>query len=44
LKRDEGDPGIAVAEFFGVLNGKVVEHWDVSQLVPEKTASGNSMF
>ncbi|CAI1837203.1 ester cyclase [Serratia proteamaculans] len=24
--------------------GKIVEHWDVTQSVPEKTASGNSMF
>jgi len=25
-------------------DGKVVEHWDVLQVVPEKTASGNAMF
>ena len=25
-------------------DGKVVEHWDVLQVVPEKTVSGNAMF
>ena len=25
-------------------DGKVVEHWDVLQVVPEKTANGNPMF
>lgn len=25
-------------------NGKIVEHWDVTQPVPEKTESGHSMF
>lgn len=24
--------------------GKIIEHWDVLQQVPEKTASGNDMF
>jgi predicted SnoaL-like aldol condensation-catalyzing enzyme len=25
-------------------DGKIIEHWDVLQPVPEKTASGNDMF
>ncbi len=44
LTREPNDPGLAVAEFFRLMNGKIIEHWDVLQPVPEKTASGNSMF
>lgn len=33
--------GMAVVDIFRLANGKIVEHWDVTTDVPEKTASGN---
>jgi predicted SnoaL-like aldol condensation-catalyzing enzyme len=37
--------GMAGADFFRLNgDGKIVEHWDVLQQVPETTASGNDMF
>jgi predicted SnoaL-like aldol condensation-catalyzing enzyme len=39
-----GQPGRAIADFFMLENGKVVEHWDVMQEVPEKSANPNGMF
>ena len=39
------DRGEAVVDIFRFdKNGKIVEHWDVIQAVPEKTVSGHSMF
>ena len=39
------DKGEAVVDIFRFDKaGKIVEHWDVIQAVPDKTASGRSMF
>ena len=38
------DRGRAVIDIFRVADGKIVEHWDVIQAVPEKSANANTMF
>ena len=43
-RSNPGERGLAVVDIFRVENGKVVEHWDVVQPVPEKSANENTMF
>jgi predicted SnoaL-like aldol condensation-catalyzing enzyme len=38
------DRGSAAADIFRIEDGKVVEHWDVVQPIPEQTANENTMF
>jgi predicted SnoaL-like aldol condensation-catalyzing enzyme len=39
-----GTHGAAVVDLYRLAHGKIVEHWDVIQLVPEKSANAHPMF
>lgn len=39
-----GERGLAVVDMYRIENGKIVEHWDVVQEVPETSKNNNTMF
>ena len=39
-----GSRGQAFVDLFRVRNGKIIEHWDTIQAVPETSANDNTMF
>jgi predicted SnoaL-like aldol condensation-catalyzing enzyme len=43
LRGDDG-PGLAVVDLWRLEDGKLVEHWDVEQPVPEPSRVPNGMF
>ena len=44
LLREPSDRGMALVDIFRLEDGKIAEHWDVIQEVPEFSANHNSMF
>ncbi len=42
--RQPGTRGRAIVDIFKLKDKKIVEHWDVVQDIPEKSANNNSMF
>lgn len=44
MRTSPADRGTALVDIFRVKDGKVVEHWDIAQAVPETSANDNTMF
>jgi predicted SnoaL-like aldol condensation-catalyzing enzyme len=44
MKPTKDDRGFAVADIFRIVDGRIAEHWDVIQPVPEQAMNSNTMF
>jgi len=43
-RREPDEPGLAIVDIFRLEAGRIVEHWDVRQPMPETSANPNGMF
>ena len=43
-RREPGEPGTAIVDIFRLEAGKIVEHWDVRQAIPETPVNSNGML
>ena len=43
-RSNDSDRGRAIVDIFRVENGKIIEHWDVIQPVPENAQNNNTLF
>ncbi|MDB5873352.1 MAG: polyketide cyclase [Ramlibacter sp.] len=43
VQRTPGERGAALVDIFRVQDGKIVEHWDIVQPIPETSANSNGM-
>ena len=43
-QREPNTRGFAIVDIFRLENGKIVEHWDVRQEIPETSANANGTF
>lgn len=44
IKLQPEELGLAIVEIFRLEHGKIVEHWDVRQPMPDKSLNSNGMF
>jgi predicted SnoaL-like aldol condensation-catalyzing enzyme len=42
--REPGTRGMAIVDIFRLENGRIVEHWDVHEVIIENPAKLNGMF